>query len=161
MDRQRINARFTVGRAQPGEADIAALAREGFRSIVDLRTGAEADLELPPHDERAAAQQHHMAYAHLPIDADAVDAHQVDRFRDRVTALPGPVYVHCSSGQRSGALTLMHVAIEDALSGEEAIARAQEVDLVTHARLLDLMHDYVDERVSAHSAPPADLPPPG
>lgn len=154
MDRQRINDRFTVGKSVPTEQDLHQLALEKFRSVLDLRTADEGADVLGTEAERDRARHvEGLQYARVPVDPDQLDAELIDRVRDTAAALPGPVFVHCTGGVRSGALTLMHVAVEEGISGAEARRRAVELDLVPDGSpLLDQLERYVDARVRMRGA---------
>jgi uncharacterized protein (TIGR01244 family) len=112
VDRIEIDDRFSVGRSHPTTHELEAIAQEGFASVVNLRTEQEENQPLGPAQEGETVNQLGMAYVHHPVSSDAISSELVDRFRERIARLPGPVFVHCKSGTRSGAFTMMHVASE-------------------------------------------------
>lgn len=101
---ERDENRVVAGTDAPGEDELARLASRGFASIVDLRTGREANQLLSPEREKEEAETRGLSYLHLPVESPNVDPATIDRFRHEVSQLPGPVYVHCSSGRRAQAV---------------------------------------------------------
>lgn len=93
-----------AGTGAPGEGELAALASQGYRSIIDLRTGREPGQLLSPEQEKEEAQSHGLRYLHLPVESANIDPSATQRFRLEVSQMPGPVYVHCSSGRRAQAI---------------------------------------------------------
>lgn len=96
---------------QPTPADLAALAREGVRTVIDLR----APSEPRDYDEAAEAARLGLRYVPVPIAGPA------DFDRERVQAFgralddgrqEGGVLIHCASSNRAGAM----VALDDALN---------------------------------------------
>jgi len=94
---------------QPTADHIAAAARGGYRTVVNLRAEGEAGFEW----ERAAVESHGMRYVHIPIagaedltraNVELVDA-ALREARDR-----GAVILHCGSGNRIGAVLALRAA---------------------------------------------------
>lgn len=141
----KLNDRFTVGTGQPTEETLDDLARQGFKAVVNLRTRDERNQPLDPDAEGEKVRALGMEYRHIPVPGDIQDPARVDTFRDAVKALPGPVFVHCASGMRAGAFTIMHVASEQDQSGDEALATAREKGLpITAPALESFVKTYVD-----------------
>jgi sulfide:quinone oxidoreductase len=87
--------------AQLVEADFAAVAARGFRSVVNNRPDAEAPDQLPNDRAKAAALRHGLQYRYQPVenlnvtDDDVVNAHA-----RLMNNLPGPILFYCRSGTR-------------------------------------------------------------
>ena len=146
---RKINDRFVVGLQHPAKQDLVELARDGFRAIVNLRHQDEDDQPLQPEEEGAHVRSLGMDYVHIPVSGEGLDASVVDRFRDSVADLPGPIYVHCASGKRSGALTMMHVASKENMSGDDAILEAKAMGFECDSPDLEqFVKDYVDNHNS-------------
>lgn len=142
-----VNERFVVGRDQPRPEDLSGLARQGFKSIVNLRTSGEEGQTMSPEEEGEQARKMGLSYAHIPVSGDDMRPELVDQFRDEVSALPAPVFVHCASGKRSGAFTMMHVGIDRGMSGEEVVEKALSMGFECDAPgLKDFVRRYVDEK---------------
>jgi len=124
-NRLRVDDRFTIEMAPPTAERVGELAREGFRSVVNLRTPGEQNEVLSPSAEGDVARRHGLAYVSIPVSPQDMNETIADRFDQEVSRLPGPVVVHCASGKRAGLFTLMHVARTEGLSGDEAVAKAE------------------------------------
>lgn len=143
----RIDDNYAVGKGPPDTETLAALQHEGFRAVVNLRTRGEENEPLDPDQEGDTVRAQGMEYVHLPVSAEEMDSERVDQFRDRIAELPKPVYVHCASGKRSGAFTMMHYAVEYALSGEDTLDQAQQMGFECDTPALEnFVRDYVRQR---------------
>ncbi|MFC0387668.1 beta-lactamase hydrolase domain-containing protein [Muricoccus vinaceus] len=123
----RINDRLSVAPAPPTRAELAEIAREGFRSVVNLRTSGEPNQPLLPDAEGAAAREVGLGYAHIPVSPTGPQPEQVDQFCQRLSELPGPVLIHCASGKRASIFGILGSAKEEGLSGEDALSRARDL----------------------------------
>lgn len=144
-----IDSNHSIARFAPDEAALRKAAEEGFRSVVNFRTTDEKQ-EVAPDEERRIAEEAGLTYLHHPVSPDALDDKLVDDFRRSLDDLPQPVLLHCASGKRAGAMTLMALAAEQGLDGEAAIAkgRAAEVDL-TQEKIGQFVKDYADRKSGA------------
>jgi uncharacterized protein (TIGR01244 family) len=149
-ERIAISDEIVVGTSVPDAAEWAAMARDGFRGAIDLRLDDEPGAALAPAEAAAEAARLGLEHRHIPVSTEFLDDGVLHRFRRAVIELPKPVFVHCSSGKRSGTLALLHVAIEEGASGAEALARAERLGLAYgSAELREAMRRYVDvHRVS-------------
>lgn len=100
-DRIRISDKVIVAKTPPNEQDLKDFASEGFAAVVNLRQRGEANQPLSPEQEGEAAARQGLRYLHIPVDGKNIDASTIQRFRDGVAQLPGPVLVHCASGRRA------------------------------------------------------------
>ncbi len=146
---RRINDRFAVGLLHPGEQDLKELAKDGFRAVVNLRQADEDNQPLPPDEEGEQVHALGMDYVHIPVSGASLESSLVDRFRDSVSDLPGPIYVHCGSGKRAGAFTMMHVASKENMSGDEALRKAEAMGFeCDSADIEEFVRNYVDSQNS-------------
>jgi uncharacterized protein (TIGR01244 family) len=107
---------YTSG--QPAVGDWRAFADAGVRTVVNLRTSAE----MKGRDERAEVEAAGMRYLELPIDgAAAIDAEHARALSALLRAQPGPVLLHCASGNRVGGLLAL-AAAQDGMPAEDALA---------------------------------------
>ncbi|MEJ8570690.1 protein tyrosine phosphatase family protein [Microbaculum marinum] len=140
----RMNARFTVAKFAPSPDALKDAADEGFKSVVNMRTENEKQ-EVTPGEEREHARAAGLTYLHHPVDGEKLSEDVVDRFREKVVDLPGPVLVHCASGKRSGWMVIMHLAAEQGLSGDEAVAKATSLGFEQDASGLErFVRRYLD-----------------
>ncbi len=99
----RLSERCAVaGQILP--AEVAALADEGFTTIVCNRPDGE-DFGQPTAAEVAKeCASHDIAFHHVPVGHGGLSTDTVERFREVVTHSKGPVLAYCRSGQRSSIL---------------------------------------------------------
>ena len=86
---------------QPGIGAWGPLARAGVSTVVNLRPQSE----LPGRDEAAEVVASGLAYLHIPVrDADDLTREAAAALQKVLISSPPNVLVHCSSGNRAGAL---------------------------------------------------------
>ena len=140
----RINEQLTVG-PQPTEEQLKQLATEGFKSVVNLRMPGEEEQPLSPDQEGEKVRALGMQYLHIPVSKKAMQPEQVDSFRQEISRLPEPVFVHCHLGKRAGALVMMHTACEAGMSGDQTLERAEQMGFECDVpELKEFVQGYVD-----------------
>ena len=118
----KISDKVTVG-PQPSEAELSALAEQGFKTVVNLRTAGEPDQPLPPELEGLKVRNAGMNYLHIPVSGADMRIDQVDRFGEELHALPGPAYVHCRGGTRAAIFALLDEAEREGWTSDETLHR--------------------------------------
>ncbi|TWT90358.1 Beta-lactamase hydrolase-like protein [Pseudobythopirellula maris] len=140
----KINDELTVG-PQPTENEIQKLGGQGFKSVVNFRTADEDEQPLSPEAEGEVVSSAGMEYSNIPVSMQSMGPDLVDRFREKYAKLPKPVFAHCKSGKRAGAMVMMHVAVEQGMSGEETLQKAKEVGFeCDQPQLEQFVRQYVD-----------------
>jgi len=151
-DLKKINDQITAG-GQPTATDIEQLKHDGFRTIVNLRTEGEEEQPLSPAKERQIVEQAGMKYVHLPVSPASIGPELVDKFRAQIAELPGPVLVHCASGMRAGAFSMMATATKQGWSGDETLEKAKAMGFACEApELKQFVRSYVDGHQPANDA---------
>lgn len=146
-DRIQINEQFAVGKIHPDRGDLEELGTAGFGTVVNLRTEGEEKQPQSPEEEGRIVQGLGMTYLHFPVRSDAMGPELVDRFREKLEDLPRPVYVHCASGKRSGAFVMMHLAVEQGMTGKETVDKATSMGFECDTPELEkFVTTYVDQR---------------
>jgi uncharacterized protein (TIGR01244 family) len=111
---------------QPTAAQLADAAREGIKTIIDLRAANEPR----GYDEAAAVEAAGMEYVLIPVTPVSLNDAAFDKFlalmRD---ATRRPVLVHCASANRVGGLLLPYFLLDEKLSEPAALKLAQQVGL--------------------------------
>jgi uncharacterized protein (TIGR01244 family) len=99
----RLSERCAVaGQIQP--SDVAALAAEGFTTIICNRPDGE-DFGQPTAEEIATAcEPHGIAFHHIPVHHGGLSMNTVAEFREVVSGGDGLVLAYCRSGQRSSVI---------------------------------------------------------
>ncbi|MGN6136819.1 MAG: beta-lactamase hydrolase domain-containing protein [Aureliella sp.] len=144
MDNMKINDEVTVG-AQPTDQQLNELASQGFKSVVNFRTEGEEDQPLSPAREGEKVGKLGLEYLHVPVSAKSMSPETVDRFRQRFANLAKPVFAHCKSGQRAGAMVMMHIASTQGMSGKETLQQAEQMGFkCDQPELKRFVEQYVD-----------------
>ena len=111
---------------QIDSAGLATLAREGVRTVLDLR----ADDEDRGFDEARVTRDAGIDYVHLPVTSETLDDRLFDRFRmlllDDARA---PFFVHCASGNRVAVALIPHLVLDRRMPVDSALAVARRVGL--------------------------------
>lgn len=138
----RIDEKVTIG-AQPSEADLAELKRQGVATIVNLRRAGENNQPLSPDAQGEKVRALGMNYVHIPVSTADMRPEQIEDYGKAVEASPGEVHVHCGVGARAGILALIHSGARRGLNAEQIIteARTKGFDL---SELSDLVSAYLD-----------------
>ena len=145
MNSQQITKDISIG-AQPSEQDLKQLAREGVKTVINLRVENEQEDQLSPIDEGQTARDLGMEYLHIPVIGDQIREGQVDEFRNAVENLPKPIYAHCAKGKRAATLCMMDRGMREGWSGKETVAQAKEMGFDFNPNLEKFMQEYVDAR---------------
>ena len=140
----KISDQVTVG-GQPSEDQLQQLGKQGFKSVVNFRTDGEEDQPLSPQAEGDKVEATGMTYLHVPVSMKSMGPQQVDQFRQKFPALPKPVFAHCKTGKRAGAMVMMHMAVEQGMSGEQTLQQAEKMGFkCDQPELKEFVKSYVD-----------------
>tara|TARA_R110000868_G_scaffold333405_2_gene594231 strand:- start:13588 stop:14037 length:450 start_codon:yes stop_codon:yes gene_type:complete len=143
-EKMQINDQVTVG-PQPSDEEIRQLGDQGFKTVVNFRTEGEDEQPLSPDTEGEKVKAADMEYLHLPVSMKSMGPDLVDQFREKYPALPKPVFAHCKSGKRAGAMVMMHMAVEQGMSGEQTLRKADEIGFeCEQEELREFVKNYVD-----------------
>lgn len=115
---------------QPTATHLAELARQGVRTVINLRTSDEP----VEYDEPALAAQLGLDYVSLPIAGAAdLDSARVRRFGLALDQArrKGGVLIHCASSNRVGAMVALDLALNRGGSLQAALARGRAAGLGT------------------------------
>ena len=135
----RVDAVLMCGGATTSEA-FPALKKEGFVSVINLRQAEEEGADIP--GSRAAAEAAGLRYIHIPVRASDPDAAAVDAFLAAVTDKKNqPMYIHCGSANRVGAMWLIKRLVVDGWDAERASGEAAAIGL-TNEKLKQFALDY-------------------
>lgn len=103
---------------QPSAPQLEAVAEAGYKTVIDLRTPGE-DRGM---DEKATVEGLGMHYANLPVQgASGVTYANAAALEKLLAKAPGPVLIHCASGNRVGALLALRAKLDGA-DNESALA---------------------------------------
>lgn len=103
---------------QPNSQQFTAAAASGFKAVIDLR-GPQEDRGM---DEKASVEALGMSYISLPVEGAGGVTYGNAAALDKLLAeLPRPVLIHCSTGNRAGALLALRAKLNGA-DNESALA---------------------------------------
>ncbi|MEJ2480111.1 MAG: protein tyrosine phosphatase family protein [Acidihalobacter sp.] len=90
---------------QPTEAELAAVASEGYTHVVNLGL---LDPAYCLADEAGLARQLGMSYHHIPVDFQHPRLGELQAFAQEFAAHPGErLFVHCAMNYRASAFTAL------------------------------------------------------
>jgi uncharacterized protein (TIGR01244 family) len=125
----RVDATIGCGGATEASA-LPTLKKEGFVSVINLRLAAEPGANV--EESQRAAQAAGLKYIHLPFDAAAPDSKIVERFLAEVaTKANQPVFIHCGSANRVGAVWMIKRVLQDNWTVDRARTEAQAIGLTS------------------------------
>ena len=124
---QQLTPAFAVA-GQLEAADFAALAAQGFKSIIANRPDGEGWGQPSASDCEQLATAAGLKFVHLPLRMpDVLEPETATATREAIAALPAPILAFCKSGTRSAiAWAAAAVATEPV---ETVIAALQQADV--------------------------------
>ncbi|WKZ18964.1 MAG: protein tyrosine phosphatase family protein [Candidatus Jettenia sp. CY-1] len=148
-DQMKISEEITSSR-QPSKEEIKKLPQQGFKSVVNLRT-SEEDMSFSLQEERELVRESGMEYLNIPISTkEGPKSEQVDQFRTEIEHMPKPIFIHCHTGKRSGALAMIYLALKEGLTGEEALQKAQSMGFECNVPgLKEFFINYINQNTMA------------
>jgi uncharacterized protein (TIGR01244 family) len=136
----RVDATVGCG-GQTDPAAMAALKKEGYASVINLRLASEEGANVDAG--RAAAQAAGLKYIHLPFNAAAPDTKVVDSFLAAVADKSNqPVFIHCGSANRVGGMWMIKRVLQDKWALDRAAVEAEAIGL-NNAQLKAFATDYI------------------
>ncbi|TLD43206.1 MAG: Zn-dependent hydrolase [Candidatus Jettenia ecosi] len=149
-DQMKISEDITSSR-QPSQEEIKKLPQQGFKSVVNLRASEEEDMPFSPQEEGEFVRESGMEYLNIPISPkEGPKSEQVDQFRSETEHLPKPIFIHCHTGKRSGALAMIYLALKEGLTGEEALQKAESMGFECNVPgLKEFFINYINQNTMA------------
>ena len=138
----RVDATVGCGGAVDPTA-MSALRKEGYVSVINLRLANEAGADVDA--SRAAAQAAGLKYIHLPFNAAAPDEKVVSDFLKAVADKSNqPVFIHCGSANRVGAVWMIKRVLQDGWAIDRAQTEAEAIGL-QNPQLVAFATGYIKE----------------
>jgi len=136
---RKVDENITVA-PQIAPEDLAAIAEEGFRVVVNNRPDGEEGAQPNSGDIRAAAERAGLRYEFIPVTHAGFSGNQVEAMAEVLRRAEGPVLAFCRSGTRSAHLWALAAASE---GGDPAVlttrAAAAGYDISAIRPLLDTL----------------------
>lgn len=113
---KQYTEQFIIG-GQPTEADLFTLAKNGIKTVINLRgTG-----EFSEFDEKEKVEALGMKYIAIPIaGASGINKENLELFSAAIKN-QNTAFVHCASGNRVGAMFALDAYYNDHANIEEAV----------------------------------------
>src|SRR5687767_12430340 len=138
----RVDATVGCGGAVDPSA-MSALKKEGYVSVINLRLPDEQGADVDAG--RAAAKTAGLKYIHLPFNAASPDPKVVSDFLGAVAEKSNqPVFIHCGSANRVGAVWMIKRVLQDGWALERAQTEAEAIGL-QNPQLLAFATGYIKE----------------
>ncbi|HUK60926.1 MAG TPA: TIGR01244 family sulfur transferase [Stellaceae bacterium] len=102
--------------------DIAALAKEGYGTIINNRPDGEEPGQLGHEEAAAEAAKHGMEYHYIPVLTNTISVRDVVAHQKAVLRGGHKVLAHCRSGTRSYLLWAASRALYDRESALKLVA---------------------------------------
>jgi uncharacterized protein (TIGR01244 family) len=110
---------------QPSDQALADIQKAGFKTIINLRTEQEGSLEEKPKAEALGLEYHN-----IPIGSDGISKEQVALFEKILgDSTTHPVFVHCASSNRVGAMWFIHQVLGEGKDEASALEEAKKAGL--------------------------------
>jgi len=129
-----------TGHGQPNLQTLDEIRAAGYGVVIDLRL---PDEDRGLDDERGAVEDRGMSYFSLPVDGGAgVTYENASKLNEILAQSDKPVFVHCGSGNRAGALLALRAKLNGA-DNETAVEAGKQTGLT---RLEDVVRQRLEER---------------
>ena len=127
MNFTRVDATVACG----GATDVStldALKKDGFKAVINLRMANEPGVNL--EQNQARAKELGLNYVHIPFSGGSPDPKAVDMFLGTIADKANqPVFVHCASANRVGAMWLVKRVLQDNYTVDKATNEAKAIGL--------------------------------
>ena len=114
-----------------GATEVSALdglKQDGFKTIINLRQASERGANVDESRQRAEALG--LKYVHIPFNSARPEEKTFDEFLSTIADKSNqPVYIHCASANRVGAVWLAKRVLQDGWPLEKATEEAHAIGL--------------------------------
>lgn len=123
----KVDAVVACGGATETSA-LDGLAKDGFKAVINLRLATEPNVNIEAN--AAHAKSLGMNYIHIPFNGQQPDPKVVDQFLAAIANKANqPVYVHCGSASRVGAVWMVKRVLQDDWAIDKATEEAKLIGL--------------------------------
>lgn len=145
---KKINDQLAVAMGQVTPEELQQAAQAGFKSVLNLRSPEEDGFVS---EEQQQAENAGLKYVNVPVKPDGMSDELADRVLQEIDQLPKPALIHCKSGMRSGAMTLMYVATQQGMTADEAMQKGKQMgfDCDSSPQMKQFFEHYVSEHAKA------------
>ena len=123
----KVDAVVACGGATETTA-LEGLKNDGFKAVINLRQASEAGANIEENSAKAKALG--LNYIHIPFNGQAPETKTVDDFLAAVSDQANqPVFIHCGSANRVGAVWLVKRVVQDGWPIDKATEEAKLIGL--------------------------------
>ena len=113
-------------------AALGGLKNDGFKAVINLRQASERGANV--EENKAKATELGLKYIHIPFNTAAPENKTVDEFLATITDKSNqPVFIHCASANRVGAVWMVKRVMQDGWPIEKATEEAKAIGLTNPA----------------------------
>lgn len=110
---------------QPTDEALQDIKKAGFKTVINFRTEQEGSLE-----EKTKVDALGLEYVNIPIGSDGISKAQVDLFEKVLgSSQSHPVFIHCASSNRVGAMWYIHEVLKEGKDEASALEEAKKAGL--------------------------------
>ncbi len=129
---------------QPTEAQLRAVAADGFKVVINLALHNDPRYSLP--DEAGVVGSLGLSYVHIPVQFDAPREHDLLAFFEAMNAhRQKKMLVHCAANKRVTAFLGLYRVIKHAWKPDEAFALMREIWVPDH-----VWSSFIADMLSKH-----------
>ena len=122
---------------------LEGLKKDGFKAVINLREASEAGANIEENAAKAKALG--LNYIHIPFSGQAPQTKTIDDFLAAVSNKANqPVFIHCGSANRVGAVWLVKRVLQDGWTVPKATEEAKMIGLRS-APLEQFALKYIEE----------------
>jgi len=127
----KVDAVVACGGATETKA-LDGLAKDGFKAVINLRMPTEPGANI--EENAAHAKSLGLNYISIPFSGAQADPAVVDQFLAAIANKANqPVYVHCASANRVGAVWMVKRVLQDGWAQDKALEEAKLIGLTNQA----------------------------
>ena len=139
----RVDAVVACGGATETAA-LDGLATDGFKTVINLRMPTEPGANI--EQNAAHAKSLGLNYVSIPFNGAQPHPKTVDQFLATIADTSNqPVYVHCASANRVGAVWMVKRVLQDGWTVEKATEEAKLIGLSSQP-----LEAFANEYINAH-----------
>lgn len=128
METKQLTPQLTVAQ-QITAADLAALAHQGFRTVINNRPDGEAEGQPLSADIAAEASRLGMVFVEMPVSSSGITNQNVSDFGEQLVTAETPILAFCRTGTRSTTLWALNAAMTQEVEQIIATAKLAGYDL--------------------------------
>ena len=129
---------------QPTDDDLEMLKAEGYTGVVNLRQDGEPEQPIRPEAEGKLLEELGLDYLHVPVGGSPFSSEGVGAFQTFLGKHEGSkVLIHCRKGGRAAAMLLLHEALVNGWTADEAAAQGHDIGLDVDGGLKMMVEHYL------------------